>query len=610
MHAEQACWINMAGRDERHAPSRRGNGSRGRRPRRPARRRHGRGVARGPSGPEDRVVVKFMLGDLGAAKVRAASRAGGAAAQVSPHVDAQMLDHGVSEDGVPFIVAGHLGGTTSGTDLEEQGDGPGEGGRHHHAGRRPSPKVHAAGLLLRPSKPDNIFLVDGGEGGVREAPRLQHRQGAVHGGEPRRSTARREPAGSSAPVLHVARAGHGAEDRSIFAATSGPRRRRLRGPDRAPPFDSPSFGALAVKIATGNPPKPTGSRIPRGYPPSTSGSPGPARRTPPIASGSRRRARRRAPRRVRRHRLDAEPADETATPARAASPQARAPRAPTSRSPRPRSIRPAPTKGPLARSEAGVSVPPPRTVSDPRCSSSVASSSSPSSSSASRSRAARPPATTNSARPEPTAPVTVTVTVSCPRRRSRSVPSGVRRGRCGAKPPGASDPAVRPPAPTPRARAVARREAGARAKAGAKPAPPSSGPTYTDRAHAGRGHCSIRCGDARREPGVRGRASQTARSRLEEGRAEAARPTAGDLASARNALREGLALREGAAPTARSPGCQSAWFRPDAITGFELGKTHLLSATCSRRTSCSRRSDASRIDGGPPARRRATSRRG
>jgi hypothetical protein len=54
-------------------------------------------------------------------------------------------------------------------------------------------------------------------------------------------------------------------------------------------------------------------------------------------------------------------------------------------------------------------------------------------------------------------------------------------------------------------------------------------------------------------------------------------PTAGDLASARNALREGLALREKGDTNGALARLQSAWdFVPTPITGFELGKTHLM----------------------------------
>lgn len=54
-------------------------------------------------------------------------------------------------------------------------------------------------------------------------------------------------------------------------------------------------------------------------------------------------------------------------------------------------------------------------------------------------------------------------------------------------------------------------------------------------------------------------------------------PTAGDVASARNALREGLALREKGDTNGALAPLQSAWdFVPTPITGFELGKTHLM----------------------------------
>ena len=54
-------------------------------------------------------------------------------------------------------------------------------------------------------------------------------------------------------------------------------------------------------------------------------------------------------------------------------------------------------------------------------------------------------------------------------------------------------------------------------------------------------------------------------------------PTAGALASARSALREGLALREKGDTEGALARLQSAWdFVPTPITGFELGKTHLM----------------------------------
>src|SRR5262249_3195305 len=74
-------------------------------------------------GLKTRVVVKFMLGDLGAsenARLRFSREAAAAAQVKSPHV-VQMLDHGVSDDGVPFIVMEHLEGHDLGHEIETGG---------------------------------------------------------------------------------------------------------------------------------------------------------------------------------------------------------------------------------------------------------------------------------------------------------------------------------------------------------------------------------------------------------------------------------------------------------------------------------------------------------
>lgn len=58
---------------------------------------------------------------------------------------------------------------------------------------------------------------------------------------------------------------------------------------------------------------------------------------------------------------------------------------------------------------------------------------------------------------------------------------------------------------------------------------------------------------------------------------KATEASAGALASARNALREGLVLREKGDTNGALARLQSAWdFVPTPITGFELGKTHLM----------------------------------
>lgn len=75
--------------------------------------------------------------------------------------------------------------------------------------------------------------------------------------------------------------------------------------------------------------------------------------------------------------------------------------------------------------------------------------------------------------------------------------------------------------------------------------------------------------------------ADAAGARAEEPKADAAaarrEPTAGDLATARTALREGLTLREkGDLPAALMRLSSAYDLVPTPVTGFELGKTHLM----------------------------------
>src|SRR3984957_17421031 len=113
------------------------------------------------------VVVKFMAHELAKSPEATArfSREAAAASQVkSPHV-VQMLDHGVSPDGSPYIVMELL----EGRDLDQ----------HLHAAARLKPteavavlaqlaralsKAHERGIVHRDIKPSNVFLCDAGGG--------------------------------------------------------------------------------------------------------------------------------------------------------------------------------------------------------------------------------------------------------------------------------------------------------------------------------------------------------------------------------------------------------------------------------------------------------------
>jgi eukaryotic-like serine/threonine-protein kinase len=113
------------------------------------------------------VVVKFMAAQLvtSADAVERFAREAGAAAQVkSPHV-VQMLDHGITADGVPFIVMELLEGHDLARHLSNRG------------GRLPLGEIadivsqvckalgraHERGIVHRDIKPENIFLCDVGQ---------------------------------------------------------------------------------------------------------------------------------------------------------------------------------------------------------------------------------------------------------------------------------------------------------------------------------------------------------------------------------------------------------------------------------------------------------------
>jgi serine/threonine-protein kinase len=113
------------------------------------------------------VVVKFMAVELAASAeaVERFSREAAAAAQVkSPHV-VQMLDHGVTADGIAFIVMELLEGHDLGKHLAARGriTIP-ETAEIIGQVCKALARAHERGIVHRDIKPDNIFLCGVGEG--------------------------------------------------------------------------------------------------------------------------------------------------------------------------------------------------------------------------------------------------------------------------------------------------------------------------------------------------------------------------------------------------------------------------------------------------------------
>lgn len=212
------------------------------------------------TGLKTRVVVKFMhagVDSTPSARARFAREAAAAAQVKSPHV-VHMLDHGVTEEGVPFIVMEHLEGKDLGKVLKEEGAlEPADVVVVVTQIAKALSKVHGAGLLHRDIKPDNIFVCDSEEeifvklldfGIVKKE--LGESDGSMDGstntGQVVGTPYYMSPEQVTAQKALDARSDLWALGVVAFEALTGKR-----------PFDGPSFGALAVLIATGSPPKPS-----------------------------------------------------------------------------------------------------------------------------------------------------------------------------------------------------------------------------------------------------------------------------------------------------------------------------------------------------------------
>jgi serine/threonine-protein kinase len=113
---------------------------------------------------QTQVVVKFMhaavAGDS-AGRERFTREAIAASRVKSPHV-VQTFDHGVTSEGVPFIVMERLEGEDLGRRIQKGFMSPAEVASTLTQVCRALSRAHAAGIVHRDIKPENIFLCDVG----------------------------------------------------------------------------------------------------------------------------------------------------------------------------------------------------------------------------------------------------------------------------------------------------------------------------------------------------------------------------------------------------------------------------------------------------------------
>ena len=210
-----------------------------------------------------RVVVKFMLGgglDSSTSARNRFKKEAEAASQVkSPHV-VQTFDYGVTAEGVPFIVMEHLEGRDLAAEIAARGAlDPASVITIITQVAKALSKAHAAGLLHRDIKPDNIFLceveanddlfvklLDFGIAKTHTADGEGSLDGETKTGQVVGTPFYMSPEQVTAQKTVDLRSDLWSLGIVAFEALTGKR-----------PYDGPSFGALAVKIATGEPPKPS-----------------------------------------------------------------------------------------------------------------------------------------------------------------------------------------------------------------------------------------------------------------------------------------------------------------------------------------------------------------
>ena len=208
------------------------------------------------------VVVKFMLVGLdssASARTRFKREAEAASQVKSPHV-VQTFDYGVTADGLPFIVMEHLEGRDLAAEISARGAlDPVTVIAIVTQVAKALTKAHAAGLLHRDIKPDNIFLCQSEseddlfvkllDFGIAKSHAVegeaeldaQTKTGQVIG-----TPFYMSPEQVTAQKIIDLRSDLWSLAVVAFEALTGQR-----------PFDGPSCGALAVKIATSDAPRPS-----------------------------------------------------------------------------------------------------------------------------------------------------------------------------------------------------------------------------------------------------------------------------------------------------------------------------------------------------------------
>jgi eukaryotic-like serine/threonine-protein kinase len=204
------------------------------------------------------VVVKFMAAELAASAdaIERFGREAAAAAQVkSPHV-VQMLDHGVTPDGVPFIAMELLEGRDLSKHLIERGRlSLAETADIVGQVAKALGRAHERGIVHRDIKPENIFLCDIGgtelfvkilDFGIAKSSDANALSGGTRTGAMVGTPYYMSPEQLMGSRLLDPRTDLWALGVVVYQCVLGQR-----------PFDAETFGALAIMIHSGELPQPS-----------------------------------------------------------------------------------------------------------------------------------------------------------------------------------------------------------------------------------------------------------------------------------------------------------------------------------------------------------------